>query len=232
MSMIDDALDFAQNSKLSPVAFLFKDAGDQIFNIQGTGLSAMQVDTVDDENHEWANDVTQFPVEGATDISDNIKQKPDSLTLTCFISNAPISGVIDNITNFADRALNGRNRTQAAFNQLKALRDLKIPVTVTTRYRQYVNMGIVRVQIVRRPEDGESLVFTIEFRQINITRTQTVKLPPGMGRKNAQSDAASKKRAGANTAAGKSTGLKTEPAAAPTPVKKSILTALPSLLGG
>lgn len=202
MSVFDTLADKARDQ----VAFLFEDAGDSIFYIKGAGLAALAVDTIDDETHTWDNDVSQYPVEGAADISDNIKPKPDEVKVRCFVSNTPIHGLIDEVLNFADRFLNGRKRTQEAFNQLLALRALRIPVTVATRYRVYENVGITNVQIIREPSAGESIVFDVTFREINIVKAQTGNVPPGLGAAGKQSDNSTKKRGAAKVEAGKSTG--------------------------
>lgn len=204
------------------VAFLFKDAGDQVFRIQGSDTSVLMVDTVDNEQHSWDNDVTSFPVEGEADISDNIKPKQDELSVSCFISNAPIHGLIDEVKNFADRFLNGRQRTRAAFEQLQALRKLRVPVTVATRYRVYTNVAISGITITRQPENGESLTFDVRFKAIEIVKTQTTKVPPGLGKPTEDS---TKKRAGVKTDAGKSNGKTVAPANAPKQVKVSGLAA-------
>lgn len=207
------------------VAFLYQDAGDQIFKIDGTGVSTMQFDVIENEVHDWSNEISQYPVEGLADISDNIRQKSAELRISGFISNQPISGLVDEVTNFADRLLNGRKRTQDGFNQLKALRDLRVPVTVSTRYRVYTNMGIDAVSVRRTPDDGDAIVIDIVFCEINVVKTQTDKVPPGLGTSGAQSDNATKQRAGVKTDAGKSTGTVTKPANAAKPIKTSILKA-------
>lgn len=217
MSMVDF---FAEKAR-DQVAFLFEDAGDSVFYIKGTGLAALSVDTVDEETHEWENDVSQYPVEGMADISDNIKAKPDELKVRCFVSNTPINGLIDQYLNFADRFLNGRKRTQDAYNQLLALRKLRLPVTVATRYRVYENVGITRVQIIRDPKEGDSLIFDVFFKQIDIVKSQTGPVPAGLGAGGKQTDNAAKTRAAVATDAGKSTGT-TKPPAAVTKQKSAL----------
>ncbi|EHL8229985.1 hypothetical protein KE423_003902 [Salmonella enterica] len=208
-------------------SFLFQNAGDSVFGIEGTGLAVLNVDVVDSESHEWKNEITNFPVEGSADIADNIKPSPDELSITCFVSNTPIHGLIDEVANFADRFLNGKKRTQEAFNQLRDLRRQKLPVTVTTRYRVYTNMGISAVTTRRTPGEGDALIFEIRFKEINIVKTRSVKTPEGLGAAGSQTDNATKQRAGATVDAGKSTGKVTKPAAADVqkPVRKSLLAA-------
>lgn len=204
------------------LSFLFQDSGDQVFKIEGSNLSVLTVDVIDNEAHDWQNEVTSYPVEGLEDVTDNIKPKPDELTVSCFISNTPVQGLIDQVSNFADRFLNGRQRTRDAFNQLQALRKLRIPVTVTTRYRVYTNAAITGITITRKPEDGESLTFDLRFKVIDVVKTQTTKVPAGLGK---QDDGATKKRAAVKKDAGKSNGKTVAPANAPKPVKVSLAAA-------
>lgn len=217
-----DLTQYLGDRKWSPVSFLFNDAGDSIFRIDGTGLAAMAFDTIDDETHRWANDISQFPTEGAEDVSDNIKGRPDELTIVAFISNTPVHGLVDEVMHFADKFLNGRSRTQAAFNQLKALKELKIPINVTTRYRVYENMGIAGITIRRTPDIGDALEVELSFKHISIVKTQTGKVPEGIGRPGSQSDNATKTRAGSRVDAGKSTGksMKMDDPDVPKPVQR------------
>lgn len=215
-----DIEQYLQDKERSPVAFLFHDAGDSVFHIDGTGLASMQFDCIEDETHTWANEVTQFPVENGGDITDNIRGKQRELSITGFISNSPIRGLIDEVTGFADRVLNGNKRTQDAYNQLKQLRDLKIPVNIATRFESYSNMAIESVIIRRQSENGDALIVDMSFREISIVATQTGTVPEGMGRNGAQSDNATKSRAGSKVDGGKSTGKVTTVADAPAPVRK------------
>ena len=217
-----DLMQYLGDRKWSPVNFLFNDAGDSIFRIEGTNLASMSFDCVDDERHHWSNDITAYPTEGGIDITDNIRPKQRELTLTGFISNTPVQAVLDTLTSFADSFLNGRKRTADAYNQLKALSELKVPVTVTTRYEVYENMGLADVAVVRTAENGDALVVDLVFRQINIVKTQTGKVPEGIGRPGAQADNATKTRAGSRVDAGKSTGksMKMDDPGLPKPVQR------------
>ena len=218
--------DIKSSSDKNPVSFLFNQAGDKIFNVHGGGLAALTVDAIEREAHEWRNDVSNYPVERGADITDNINETPDRLSLTCFISNTPIEGTIDQVTHFADRFLNGRKRTADAYNQLLALKKLKIPVSVVTRYRVFERMGIEAISILREPDNGDALVFDISFKEIHIVSTQMAKVPDGIGKPGAQAGNTAKTRAGTKTEVGKSTGrtvTKPEDAPKPVQVQRSVL---------
>ncbi|EPZ2455322.1 phage baseplate protein [Citrobacter youngae] len=228
-----DLTQYLGDRKWSPVSFLFTDAGDSIFRIDGTNLASMSFDCVDNETHHWSNNITAYPVEGGVDVTDNIKAQQRELTLTGFISNTPIHGLLDEVANFADKFLNGRKRTADAYNQLKALSELKIPVTVTTRYEVYENMALADVAIVRKSDEGDALVVDMQFQQIEIVKAQTGKVPPGIGAPGSQSDNATKTRAGSKVDAGKSIGrsMKIDDPNTPAPVKRQ-RSGLLSAIGG
>ncbi|BCG08768.1 phage baseplate protein [Buttiauxella agrestis] len=212
------------------VSFLFQDAGDKVFHIDMTGFSSMSFDVIEDETHRMAADVTQFPTEGEVDITDNIKEKPFELSISAFISDTPVYGIVNEVMAYADRFLDGQSRTAAAYNQLEALWKQSIPMAVTTRYKQFTNMAITNIEIRRSPDIGKALVVDMSFRQIRVVSAQRGKVPPGIGRSGAQSDNASKTRAGVKADAGKSTGKSTSIADAPKPVQQNA-SALKVLLG-
>lgn len=47
-------------------------------------------DVVTEENHHLKAEITEHPVEEGINVTDNVRPEPDVVTLTCFISNAPI----------------------------------------------------------------------------------------------------------------------------------------------
>jgi hypothetical protein len=190
----------------NPLTFLWEGTNDSIFSIAGTGIAALTVDTVDDETHDWQNEVTNYPVETGSDITDNIRPKPDELSFKCFVSNAPIRGLIDEISSYVDRWLNGTKRLQECFNQLRNLRDSRQPCIVTTRYRTYENAAITGVHITRTNEVGEALEFTVSFRVVRIVSSQMTRVPDGMSGKPQDMTGSTAQRAQGTVNAGPSKG--------------------------
>lgn len=191
----------------NPVSFLWEGTSDTLFGILGTGISSLTVDTVDEEVHDWQNDVTSYPVEEGADITDNIRPMPDELSFKCFVSNAPIRGLIDEVSTYVDRWLNGTKRLQECFNQLRALRDSQQPCIVTTRYRTYSNAAIKGVNITRTSDQGEALEFTVTIRIVNIVSSQMTRVPDGMSGKPENMSGATAQRAQGTVNAGPSKGV-------------------------
>ncbi|WP_182058484.1 phage baseplate protein [Pantoea sp. ME81] len=183
------------------VSFLFHDAGDKHFRLQSAGMSAITVDVIDNETVSMQSDVTSFPREGLENMGDNIQQKPVELTFDCFVSNQPIRGLIDGVTDIADHALSGKKRTSLVFNALWDAWQAKQLFTLTTQRKVYSNMAITGIQVVQTPDIGDAITFTLNVRKINIVSSATAKVPAGMGIQGNQIGSANQK-AGAGVNAG------------------------------
>ncbi|CAM6807578.1 hypothetical protein ENKOMM257B_06905 [Enterobacter kobei] len=206
---------------ISSLTMMWNGYGDKNFRVSG-GAGTLTVDVVEDEGHVWQNDVTQYPVETGSDITDNIRPKPDELTFKCFVGGAPIKGYAEraadavefgtNLMNGdTDALLGGNQRLQEAFNQVRALRDSRQLVTVATRYRTYTSCAVVSVEMNRVPDDGEALSFTMSLRQVRIVSSQMTRVPEGMSGKPQDMSGATAQRAQGTVNAGPSKGSNLTP---------------------
>lgn len=163
------------------LGILFDASGGGHFKVADPTIGFLEVDCVDQETHEWTNDVTTNPVENGSPIADHVIIQPDRITIVAFVSNAPILGFLDGMSNLLSDGLTSEDRTQKAFTTLEQLAKSKSMVTIYTRYKQYTNMVITNISIPRRPDDGDAINFTIEAIRVNIVSTATTTLPPGVG---------------------------------------------------
>lgn len=179
------------------------------------GIATLEFDVLVDENHEWSNDITSNPVENGAPVSDHIIPQSDKLRLTIMVSDISIYDAV---------AEGEERKTQRAFDVLRQLHEARQTVTVYTKYHVYDNMGISYIGIPRASNNGNSLTVPIEFKQIRLVNTQTVKVPAGISKKldKKSTDAVKKK-----TEPQKNTGAK-QPAA-PAEKQRSVLS---GLLGG
>lgn len=156
-------------------------------------LVSIDLDVTQDEVHEWSNDVTQFPVETGSPISDHIHPLPDRVTISGIISNSALGETALTELN------NGDDRVQTAFDALLKLKEDRILVTVYTRLKIYDDMAIKSCNIPRDSSVGDSVKFKIEFVHVRIVDTQTVDVPQGISKK------LDKKQGGKSGATGKAT---------------------------
>ncbi len=200
----------------SLIGFLFEGTDDRTFAITSevSQMASFEVDALLSETHTMSREVTDNEVENGSPVSDHVILRPITLEVQCFVSDAPIKGIIENVQNGARNFLGGSKYTSDCFSALIDLYERKEPLAVYTQYRVYNNMMVQSITIPRTPEDGEALIFTINFKQIRMVETATTKLPPGVGvnkkgTSNASGDA--KNRATPNKDVGKNTGKQVDP---------------------
>lgn len=140
-------------------------------------LFSLDLDVTQDEAHEWSNDVTQFPVEIGSPITDHIQPQPDKVSMSGIISNSAIGEVALNKIN------NGDDLVQNAFDLLRKLMDDRILVTVYTRYKVYTDMALKSCNIPADSSIGDSIKFKLEFVHVRLVNTQTVDVPDGISKK-------------------------------------------------
>lgn len=140
-------------------------------------LVSLDLDVTSDEVHEWNNEVTQFPVELGSPITDHIQPQPDRISISGIISNSAIGEVA------LEKQKSGEDRCQTAFDIVRKLMDDRILVTVYTRYKIYTDMALKSTNIPRGSSIGDSLEFKMEFVNVRLVSTQTIKVPDGISKK-------------------------------------------------
>jgi hypothetical protein len=140
-----------------------------LFKSQST---ALKFDCALSETHTVKNEATSFPVESGLDISDHVRQEPDQLKITGFVTNSPIE--------YLSFATSASDRVQAAYDTLMRLAGRKntklvtdldsffkpVIIDVATTLRMWLNMLIVSLEIVREPDTGDAIEFVMELKSI------------------------------------------------------------------
>ncbi|HGM5832515.1 TPA: phage baseplate protein [Serratia marcescens] len=193
------------------LGFLWNTAEDKTFRLTDPSIGNLEFDTVDQITHEWNREVTRNPVENGSPIGDHIIRQPKGITITGMISNAPIAGVLTQISNAITSGLDAEDRAAAAFKLLDQLYKSDELVTIYTKYHSYVDMLITNIQIPERPENGEAIVFTIEAVHVRIVETATTQLPPGVGIKKTGSVNTPGKKAGTSNSLDQPTANRATP---------------------
>lgn len=149
----------------------------QSYNSIESDLVSLDLDVTQDEIHEWNNEVTQYPVEIGSPISDHIQLNPDNLTISGLITNSAIG------ESALSELAGGDDRTQTAFDVLLELRNNRQLVTVYTKHKIYTDMAIKSVNLPRDAAIGDALKFKIEFINVRLVETQTTEVPDGISKK-------------------------------------------------
>ena len=142
-------------------------------------IGDLLLDLLLQEEEEMGNKVTLYPVENGSPAADHVITDPTVLTITGFVTNAPVRahpGTVDGqarVTRKGEDLLTGTdiNFADLALAYLRKIRLGRTPVTVTTKRGTWENMLVERVSRSKSKDTGDALVFTIrlvEFRQVKL----------------------------------------------------------------
>jgi hypothetical protein len=150
-------------------------------------------DAVTTETHETGSTLTEHAVESGAPISDHKRPNQRKITIEAIVTNTPIgtpplSGFGPSPVDFSERKSEAAGATVRVFtarfdrmtdalDTLDLLATTAITVTISTRVRTYEACQIVSVSAPRSAEDGDSLRFTIEARQVRIAEALRVDVP-------------------------------------------------------
>ncbi|MFA1238729.1 phage baseplate protein [Serratia odorifera] len=193
------------------LGFLWNTTEDNTFRLTDPSIGNLEFDTVDQITHEWNREATRNPVENGSPIGDHIIRQPKGITITGMISNAPIAGILTQVSNAIASGFDAEDRVAAAFKILDQLYNSDELVTIYTKYHAYEDMLITNIQIPERPENGDAIVFTVEAAHVRIVETATTELPPGVGIKKAGSGNTPGKKAGTSNSLDKATANRATP---------------------
>ncbi|HMD69642.1 MAG TPA: hypothetical protein VKF42_12230 [Chitinivibrionales bacterium] len=111
-------------------------------SLKKTGASAilLQLDAGISERHSYKNRVTKYPVEKGLDVTDHIRQEPESFVLEGIVSNSPIAQ-IPFLSDYKAIVNQGKDRVMSAYEALLLIMGRKM-VKVPTMTAADVNMTI------------------------------------------------------------------------------------------
>lgn len=157
-----------------------------VYRTGKTQIGSIRFDATLQETHQDSSDITEHPVEGGFNVSDHIRQKPPTLTLTGIISNTPLSseqaqrvvsaggGVTVTTKASAAQPEGATGYAQKAYSELRSLAVGQL-VRVVTATRTYENMAIADITVPRDPRTGDALFFQIQLRQVRIVQNKTTR---------------------------------------------------------
>ena len=130
-------------------------------------IDGYEIDVATDENHDFSSDITSEPVESGSNITDNIRIIPSTVSLTGIVSDTPIG-------TLAKRRNPDESNSETALDFLLAIRDSREPVTIETDLRTYSNMAMQKLSVPKSATTGDALNFTATFKEVRIIDTQRV----------------------------------------------------------
>lgn len=167
-----------------------------LFGRKAGKIGELQLDVTISEQHEYENEVSQFPIEQGADISDHIKLKPEAIVLDGFVTNSPITVLFEDVSEVVERkpgesevkstSREGTvNRVELAQEVLLRISGRQIQgadlvpqvVDIITGLRVYTGMAMMSLTIPRNARTGQALNFTARFMKILTVKSETVVIP-------------------------------------------------------
>lgn len=142
-------------------------------------VGLVQFDCSLEETHIDEAEITSHPVEVGSDISDHIRKLPVAIQLNGLVTETPIVLLA---SLFAKSPLvidlnPTDTRTESAYGELRRIMDDGETVDVITSLREYTNMAITSMSVVRNRDNGNVLNCTLNLVEIIQATAFAVDLP-------------------------------------------------------
>ena len=161
---------------------------------QPVSVDDIEFDALIDSEEGYEADVPEYPTEKGFSVSDTIVLKADTLNMTLYVTDTPVT--------WRERTGSGPGKTEGVVRRLKDLYFAKKILEVTTTDCVYSNMVITSKNIKKSVEVGYAREIPIAFKKIEVTETATAEIPASYGKSGKTAKAAGKASTTAASTAG------------------------------
>lgn len=161
---------------------------------QPVSVDDIEFDALIDSEEGYEADVPEYPTEKGFSVSDTIVLKADTLNMTLYVTDTPVT--------WRERTGSGPGKTEGVVRRLKDLYFAKKILEVTTTDCVYSNMVITSMNIKKSVEVGYAREIPIAFKKIEVTETATAGIPASYGKSGKTAKAAGKASTTAASTAG------------------------------
>lgn len=145
--------------------------------LQPVSVDGIEFDALIGSSESYDANVPTYSVETGFAVSDTIILNPESLDMTLFLSNRPVT--------WAGRFSVFDDRVERVVQQLKELYFQKKLIAVTTSSDTYTNMAITNLTISKTNAMMGALEIPIKLQKIRCTTTKTATIPASYGKSGA-----------------------------------------------
>jgi len=121
--------------------------------------------------------VPEYPTEEGFSVSDNISLKPESISMTLYVTNTPVT--------WRNRHGSGPGRVESVVKQLEELYYARKVITVVTSDKVYENMALTSMSISKSADVGYAREIPVTLKKIIVTQSKTVSIPASYGKSGA-----------------------------------------------
>lgn len=141
---------------------------------QPVSVGGIEFDALIDESRTLEATVPEYAVEDGFSVSDAIIKSPETLTMTLFVTDTPVT--------WKNRHGTTPGRVEQICKRIEELYFKSEPVTVVTSDDTYTDMAIESITISKTAEVGYAREIPISFKKIRVTSSQTATIPASYGK--------------------------------------------------
>lgn len=141
---------------------------------QPVSVGGIEFDALIDESRTLSATVPEYAVEYGFSVSDAIILSPETLTMTLFVTDTPVT--------WKNRHGSGPGRVELVCKQIEELYFKGEPVTIVTSDATYTSMAIESLTIGKTLETGYAREIPISFKKIRLTSSKTTTIPDSYGK--------------------------------------------------
>lgn len=157
-------------------------AFDNLFIRSRKSLGGIQLDAVILETHRNTVRLTKNPIEFGADVVDHAVVDPKILSINAEVSDTPLGvaafgAIVDLVTGlFGSATSNNITRSNAAYNALVQIQELREPIDVQTRLKLYTDMIITNIDTSQDKDSSRIVNMNITLEEAIIVQTEIVEL--------------------------------------------------------
>ncbi len=142
--------------------------------MQPVVVAGIEFDALIQADMQMTSTLPQYTVEKGYVITDNIVLKPETMNLTLFLTDTPVT--------WYERKGHGAGHTLETIDKLRDLYYKRQLFSVITREAEYEDMFVTSISIQKSKEIGYSRQVTMALQQVRVTEAKTVEIPETYGK--------------------------------------------------
>ena len=145
-------------------------------------IGGVELDTILVEEHDSSALITKNPVEAGVDVTDHVIKQPDVLFVRGAVTDTPLGTaafgqLIDDISGFfGTSTAENVTRSKNAYDLLRSLIDVRLPLEISTGLKQYSNMVITSLKVSQDKDTSRIMIADMIFEEIITTESEIVSL--------------------------------------------------------
>ena len=145
-------------------------------------IGGIQLDAVITETHNNQVRLTKNPVELGADITDHAIVEPKKINILAQVSDTPLGlaalgQIVDTVSGlFGSSTSQNITRSNAAYNAMVQLMELREPIEVQTKLKLYSNMVITNITTTQDKNSSRVALMNITLEEVLISESKLVKL--------------------------------------------------------